>query len=289
MKKFPKISIVTPNYNGAKYLEETIESVLSQKYPNLEYIIIDGGSTDESIDIIKKYEDELSFWMSEPDTGMYEAIQKGFDRSTGEIMAYINSDDKFFPRAFFAVADFFGSYLEASWIMGCPTLINKEGFVYHITPTTIPIWSKLKYYNFDYKWIQQESVFWRRSLWKEAGGYIDSSLKYAGDAELWLRFFRHAYLYQLPYYLGGHRLTGQNQLSVKNKAEYIKEIETSIRKERKRITLSDKIKCKFLWIDSLLIRLPFIRNWYVTKGCRKLFSIPKSLIIKEGELVFGTY
>jgi glycosyltransferase involved in cell wall biosynthesis len=103
----PKISIITPNYNGGEYLEETIQSILTQNYPNLEYIIIDGGSTDNSVEIIKKYEDQLSFWVSEPDKGLYDAIQKGFDKSSGEIMAWLNSDDLYHKNAFFTVVEIF--------------------------------------------------------------------------------------------------------------------------------------------------------------------------------------
>ena len=103
MNNYPKFTIVTPNYNGDKFLEQTILSVINQNYPNLEYIIIDGGSNDSSIEIIKKYENYLTYWISEPDNGMYEAIQKGFDKSTGEIMAWVNSDDMSHNNSFFTV------------------------------------------------------------------------------------------------------------------------------------------------------------------------------------------
>ena len=93
----PKITIVTPNFNQAGFLEETILSVIGQNYPDLEYIIVDGGSTDGSIDIIKKYEKQLAYWVTEPDKGLYHALQKGFERSTGEVMGWINSDDKLHP------------------------------------------------------------------------------------------------------------------------------------------------------------------------------------------------
>jgi len=101
-KPWPKISIVTVSFNMVDYIEDTILSVISQEYPNLEYIVIDGGSKDGTVDIIKKYEQWITYWISEPDSGMYDAINKGFKHATGEIMAYINSDDKFHYNAFFS-------------------------------------------------------------------------------------------------------------------------------------------------------------------------------------------
>lgn len=153
---YPKLSIVTPNFNGGEYLEATIKSVLSQNYPNLEYIIIDGGSTDESVAIIKKYESQLAFWVSEPDKGLYDAIQKGFDKSTGEIMAWINSDDLYHPKAFFTVAEIF-KFDEVKWLQGIPTTFDELGRT--VAVSEFKRWSKLDYYLGNFEWIQQESVF----------------------------------------------------------------------------------------------------------------------------------
>lgn len=141
---YPKISIVTPVFNQVMYLEETILSILNQNYPNLEYIIIDGGSTDGTVDIIKKYEQRLAYWVSEPDRGMYDAIQKGFDKSTGEIMGWLNADDLLYPRSLFAVALTFLQHPEANWITSHHTMIDEKGTVIYNGPS-IP-YCKLHFY-----------------------------------------------------------------------------------------------------------------------------------------------
>jgi len=228
MIHFPKISIITPNYNGAKYLEQTIQSVICQNYPNLEYIIIDGGSTDDSVSIIKKYEKQLSYWVSEPDKGLYDAIQKGFEKSTGEIMAWINSDDLYQPNAFFMVAEIF-KFDEVNWLQGIPTAYDEMGRTVKVN--SVKRWSKLDYYLGNFRWIQQESVFWRRSLWEVSGKKMATEMKYAGDLELWLRFFRHEKLYITSALLGGFRLRTEGQLSFTFMDDYVAEATGKIKDE----------------------------------------------------------
>jgi glycosyltransferase involved in cell wall biosynthesis len=229
MKDFPKISIVTPSLNQGRYLEKTIQSVLSQNYPNLEYIIIDGGSTDGSIEIIKKYEDQLAYWISEPDRNMYEAIQKGFDKSTGEIMAWINSDDMYFPGAFEIVAELLNSFKEISWLQGIPAHFDEKGRCVTVFP--LRKWSKYDYYTGNYKWIQQEATFWRRDLWNKAEGMISRASKIAGDLELWLHFFRFDKLYVTSALLGGFRIRSSEQLSLDYGKLYEDEAERLIKSE----------------------------------------------------------
>lgn len=200
---YPKISIVTPVYNQAKYLEETILSVLSQEYPNLEYIIVDGGSTDGTVDIIKKYENRLAFWISEPDNGMYDALQKGFEHSTGEIMGWLNADDLYFKGCLFHIANIFSNHKEVNWLTGSNTHIDEKGsFLLNIPCRKI---TKYQFLTGDYMWIAQESTLWRRPLWEKAGSYISKDLHAAGDFELWFRFIQNDTLYYVDNCIGMFR------------------------------------------------------------------------------------
>jgi len=268
---FPSISIVTPSYNQANFLEETILSVLDQNYPNLEYIIIDGGSNDNSVEIIKKYEKYLSYWISEPDNGLYHALQKGFERSTGELMAWINSDDKYHPNSFYTVVDIFSSFREVNWLTGCMTSFDEQGRTVAVTKSKK--WSKFDYYTFNYKWIQQESTFWRRNLWVKAGSRINTSLKLAGDLELWLRFFRFERLYNANILIGGFRLRSSNQLSLNFMDEYEEEANALIRKEIANIDIS-KLLNKYKHVNRVFNHLPELKvfNRYKIKYKNKIFN-----------------
>lgn len=228
MKEKPLISIVTPSFNQAQFLEATIDSILSQNYPNLEYIIIDGGSTDSSVNIIKKYEKHLSFWCSEPDNGQYDAINKGFRHSTGEIMAWLNSDDMYLPWAMKTVADIMSSLPNVEWLSTLnPVIWDYYGFFSSFTSISgYSLEAFLDgYYLLLHKnhvaCIQQESTFWRRSLWNRSGGYLSNNFNLAGDFELWCRFYLHANLYGVSSPLAGFR--SQYQQKSRNIEEYARE------------------------------------------------------------------
>lgn len=199
MRDALKISIVTPSYNSGATIERTIRSILSQNYPNLEYIIIDGGSSDDTIDIIKKYEEHLHYWISEPDSGMYEALEKGFVQASGDILAWLNSDDMHSTWTLARVNEIFNDLPHTEWITTLfPHIRNPEGEI--VETITIPAYDKRAFFRgeysavsrFSFDQIQQESTFWRRSLWEKAGSHLDKSLKLAGDFELWARFFQYA-------------------------------------------------------------------------------------------------
>lgn len=181
------ISIVTPSYNQGQFLEEAIRSVLLQNYPNLTYIIIDGGSTDNSVEIIKKYQKYLSYWVSEPDKGPADAINKGWNRASSDIIAYLNSDDAYLPGSLCAVAQAFQEREKALAICGSELTINREGFVTGITNVEKIDHSTLLNLNF----IPQPATFLQKSILNSVG-LLTLEVKYIFDFELWLRITRLA-------------------------------------------------------------------------------------------------
>jgi glycosyltransferase involved in cell wall biosynthesis len=194
---WPKISIVTPSFNQGKFLEETIRSVLLQGYPNLEYIIIDGGSTDHSVAVIRKYEPWLTYWTSEKDRGHAHALNKGFARTSGDILAWINSDDLYLPGALRAVGEIFSAYPDIAWLTsGHPAECDAQTRVLlrYASGFSSRFFFIAGYLGHTYStgWVQQESTFWRRRLWQWAGAAINETIALATDFELWSRFFRYA-------------------------------------------------------------------------------------------------
>jgi glycosyltransferase involved in cell wall biosynthesis len=206
---YPKITIVTPNFNQGAFLEKTILSVLSQNYPNLEYIIIDGGSTDDSGKIIEKYAHNLAYWISEKDKGQYDAVNKGFLKSTGDIMSYLNSDDLLSSNSLFSVAQIFTDYKQVEWLGGIAHMIDEDDRSVFVGAHNK--WNKAKYLKKEFKYIQQEGMFWSRNIWVKAGSKISTDYLMASDLELWSRFFLLVPLYVFPGFLGSFRLRLSNQ------------------------------------------------------------------------------
>jgi glycosyltransferase involved in cell wall biosynthesis len=201
---WPRIALVTPVFNSRKYIEQTIRSVLAQGYANLDYYIVDGGSTDGTLDVIRKYESQISGWMSEPDNGMYDALNKGFARTSGEVMGWISATDQFHVGGLATAGGVFREFPSVEWITGRPTWFSEEGM--GIRVLDIQRWSRSRFLAGANRYIQQESTFWRRSLWDKAGGYVDASRRMSSDVELWARFFRYAQIYPVDALIAGFRL-----------------------------------------------------------------------------------
>lgn len=192
-----KISIVTPSYNQAAFLPQTFSSVLGQQGVDLEYVVVDGGSTDGSREIIEAHADRFAWWCSEKDAGQYDAINKGFAHTTGEVMAWINSSDAYLPWTLRTVREIFEAFPEVDWITSLyKTCIAENGGFQSIQK--VPGFSARAFQcglhgsSTDTNFIQQETCFWRRSLWDKIGGKIKPDFRFAADFHLWAEFFHHA-------------------------------------------------------------------------------------------------
>lgn len=232
MNNLPLVSIITPSYNQAQYLEQTILSVLDQSYPNIEYIIIDGGSTDGSVDIIKRYEKQLSYWVSEKDNGQTDAVNKGIKKCSGEIIAYINSDDLYEKDALQNIVDLYLEDTSAAVYYGKCATINEQGNIvkaYEGGPTSFEFLQSKSMLPFIY----QPACFFNAKLATRRPLFIE---KYCIDYELLLHLSE-----QYPF-----------KFTPKHIAQYRIHSET-------RTTLEQD----FIYLDKLRIQLRYGAGWYV--------------------------
>lgn len=228
---WPKISIVTPNYNYADLIEATIRSILVQRYPDLEYIVIDDGSTDRSVEVVEPYRAQLAYFEHHANQGQYPTINKGFAHASGDVLGWINSDDIYLPWTLRAVGTIFARHPEVDWVIGHPSRIH-DGTIHAMGKLT-PYPRELIREGFFHGgpggvgWIQQESCFWRRTLWEKSGP-LRTDLRYAADYELWTRFARHADLYATTTVLGGFSVRGNQNRSIANRGKYMDEVNQAI-------------------------------------------------------------
>lgn len=201
----PVVTIVTPSYNQAQFLEQTIQSVLSQDYPRLEYIIVDGGSGDGSLEIIRRYADQLAWWVSEPDRGQTDAINKGFAHAGGDILAWLNSDDTYLPGAISEAVNFLQANPEVGMVYGDADLIDERGKVIGRFPARQTDYQRLRR---GYVHIPQQAAFFRADLWKRVGP-LDPSFYFAMDFDLWVRLAKIAPLKYHPRRWASFRLHGE--------------------------------------------------------------------------------
>ncbi len=198
--QLPKISIITPSYNQGAFIERTIQSVLSQEYPNLEYIIMDGGSTDETVSILKKYEGQL-IWKSKKDRGQAHAINKGMNVATGEIVAFLNSDDTYQPGTLRQVGEIFAAHPNIHFLYGHGRLIDADDKEIGFYNTLYENHEKLA----ESCGISQPSAFWRKAIMSTVGDF-DESYSYTMDYEYWMRVSAHYPLYWEPKIVANTRI-----------------------------------------------------------------------------------
>lgn len=199
---WPRISIITPSFNQAAFLERTLLSVLDQNYPNLEYIVIDGGSTDGSVEILKKYEDRLAYWVSEKDRGQSHALNKGFARATGEIVGWLNSDDLYLSGTLACVGEWFAAHLQHDLFYGGLYLVDGDDRILN------GLWAGTGDPRYTFRVsldVHQQSLFWRRDLMERAG-VIDESLRFSMDLDFIVRLLLHGRAGRTRRYLGMFRL-----------------------------------------------------------------------------------
>jgi len=266
-----KISIITPSFNRSEYLSQTIESVLMQAGDfEIEYIIQNGGNSKEVDAILEKWKEraesgkfeircnKLTFtYYNEPDNGMYDAINKGFSKATGDIFAWINSDDIYLPGSFNTVKTVFSQFDNIDWIIGMTTLINAEGGIIYTSYYDPQAYSRQfireGFYHRDYRpwglaWIQQESTFWRRTLWEKSGGKIDTQYKLAADYHLWRSFAEHTDLIKVYSPLSAFRRHG-NQKTSEAINTYITET-----------CMSGHLPRTFRIVKNIISKFPFLKS-----------------------------
>jgi glycosyltransferase involved in cell wall biosynthesis len=201
------VSIITPSFNQAKYLEATILSVLNQDYPNIEYIIVDGGSTDGSVDIIRRYSDRLSWWVSEKDKGQSDALNKGFSHAKGEILAWLNSDDTYYPGAISDAVATLHVHPEAGMVYGDADLTDETGKIIGYFASRQTNYQKLLRGSVH---IPQATTFFRADFWKQVGP-LSPSLFYAFDYDLWVRIAKISRLLYVPHKWATFRLHNEGK------------------------------------------------------------------------------
>ncbi len=190
----PLVSIVTPSFNQARYLETTLRSVLEQGYPAIEYLVIDGGSSDGSVEIIRRYADRLAWWVSEKDRGQTDALNKGFSQAKGEIFAWLNSDDTYEPGAVAAAVKYLINHPEVGLVYADTNFIDENGHFIGRFPAAQTDYRRLRQ---GYVHIPQQAAFFRADLWRQVGP-LDPDFYFAMDYDLWVRLAKLAPLAYLP-------------------------------------------------------------------------------------------
>lgn len=252
---WPKITVVTPSFNQGVFLETTLRSILDQRYPNLELIVMDGGSSDNSIAILERYASQLDYWVSQRDNGQTDALAQGFNRATGDILCWLCSDDLHTPWTLREVAQFFLSQPEAQVVYGDSQWIDTGGRV--LKPKKEHSFNRF-IWMYDYNYLPQPSTFWRRGLYEAVGG-LNPDFDLAMDADLWARFQERTPLYHVRRIWSQMRLYAQQKnqrLREKSDAEDLKIRQRYIGNEPHWSRVCKKVLAKGIRV-----------TWKFTTGC----------------------
>lgn len=234
----PKLSIVTPSFNQGRFLEETILSVLNQDYPNLEYLVLDGGSTDETVEVIRRYEDRIDFWVSEKDRGQVHAINKGLEKTTGDIFGFINSDDIYLPGTFATIGNYFENHSLSEWVCG-DTFMFGEGQEDELIRTVVPK-SAAHCLSWAYT-APQPGHFWKREL---VQGGFDEAWPYDFDHDMYVRLLLAGHRCEhIPQTFAGYRLHAASKTVAENQHQ-IAEFERSAEVYESRLQGADRRWCR---------------------------------------------
>ena len=232
--EYPSVCLVTTCYNHEDFVGDTIESVLSQGYPNLEYVVINDGSTDNSEEVIRRYSKHLHYWETWPGyrSNNVPALNRGFSSTSAQIMGWLSSDDLLVPNSLFVIGEVFSQLPEVQWLTGVALTADALGRYVKVNKYRKNIYDFLVG---DWRVIQQESTFWRRSLWEAAGSGLSEDYSPAFDAELWCRFFLCAEHYHLDSLVGAYRKVPQSR-SIKKTEQYHQLTESALNVLRESIS-----------------------------------------------------
>ena len=263
--KYPRISVVTPSYNQAPYIRDTIESILDQQYPNMEYFVIDGGSSDGTQDIIREYQDRIDWWVSEKDKGQSDAINKGFRRSSGELLCWVNSDDVLFPGCLDTISGLYLQKGKPDILHANCALIDENGFIIRLY--RLP--RETRFFLNRGVWVTPPpAVFFKANLLRKVG-YLDTKFQFSMDLDLWLRIIQAGgEIAFSPKYLGGFRWHQASKtvkaVMKKKKTEESPETREILDRTFASATADRRLFWRRVWKIYQLFNLSYLRSYIET-------------------------